>query len=528
MNIDTFLHHLHFEPEKLFPYNWQVNWEDAPFPYKIYRSLSQISLSSEVPLLLSAQAQARSQNPDLLEVGHFLWYIYGLTQCAQSAYSGAASEKDITTKQSLRRFVPSGGALYPNELYLYLKLKDLPHGIYHYTVPHHSIALLREGNYDAYLADSLGQIGDLSGCFGVLFISTVFWKNFYKYHNFSYRLQGLDAGVLIGQTLEVAERMGFSSRVCYQFLDSAINHLLGFNEQDENVYAMIPLSIQQLVSSTDGRKRMRVTADSLCKDLKELNHETIQRSKRVLDYPMIRRINEEAKFDSTECFVQLENEDTPLFSSESEKVLLPVADPPEYDLKAVCKKRFSPDADFIMEKVTQSQLAVLLKETFNSSAYHNDLDVGEGKLDSRYSLYGCFYNVDSLPIGAYAYDNRTHALRRIAPGDHRGYLQNGLTMDNVNLFQVPLIFHIVGDKGHLLGKLGYRGYRIQQMEAGILVQRILLSAGAIGIGGHPLLGFDVKASDALFQMDAGQLTSLIQIPVGPFRPRAWLKAGLHN
>ena len=146
--------------------------------------------------------------------------------------------------QSKRRFVPSGGALYPNELYVYLKIENLPAGVYHYDVAHHRLVLLREGNFDSYISRALGNRCDISACFGTVFVSTMFWKNFFKYNNFAYRLQGLDAGVLIGQLLEVAKCFGFASGVYFQFLDRAINHLLGLSEQEESVYAVIPLSAE--------------------------------------------------------------------------------------------------------------------------------------------------------------------------------------------------------------------------------------------------------------------------------------------
>ena len=73
----------------------------------------------------------------------------------------------------------------------------------------------------------------------------MFWKNFFKYNNFAYRLQGLDAGVLMGQLLEVAKRFGLASGVYFQFLDSAINHLLGLSELEESVYSVIPLSVRR-------------------------------------------------------------------------------------------------------------------------------------------------------------------------------------------------------------------------------------------------------------------------------------------
>jgi hypothetical protein len=66
------------------------------------------------------------------------------------------------------------------------------------------------------------------------------------------------------------------------------------------------------------------------------------------------------------------------------------------------------------------------------------------------------------------------------------------------------------------------------MEAGILMQRLLLVASAIGMGGHPLLGFDVNLCDEIYKMDSQGKTSLIQIPVGPYRPRPWLEGSLHG
>ena len=149
-----------------------------------------------------------------------------------------------------------------------------------------------------------------------------------------------------------------------------------------------------------------------------------------------------------------------------------------------------------------------------------------GMFEARVSLYGSLYNVEGVPSGAYSYDNSAHALRGITKGDYRQFLQLGLTMPNVNLYQVPLCMHIVGDKNHLKEKLGYRGYRIQQMEAGILVQRLLLMSCALGMGGHPLLGFDANQCDDLYGIESKGKTSLIQIPVGPYRPRAWLKGSL--
>jgi SagB-type dehydrogenase family enzyme len=199
-----------------------------------------------------------------------------------------------------------------------------------------------------------------------------------------------------------------------------------------------------------------------------------------------------------------------------------------YDLASICRKRYSPESDFVLSKVTLSKVAALLQEATASFSYHNDLKGTHEKPVSRMTLYCCLYNVEGIPDGAYRYDSTAHLLRRVLPGDHRLRLQQGMSLDNVNLFQVPLCLHVAGDKDHLKSALGYRGYRIQQMEAGMLVQRLLLAASAIGMGGRPLLGFNPSFCDEIYKLTQQGKTCLIQIPIGHYRQRPRLEGGLHS
>lgn len=522
MSLEAFLYNLQYDVEKVSPPDWEVDWGDAPLPYKLYRDLPVFPFSLEVPLTLE-EYKAPSQ-PDFSEIGHFLWYVFGLTQMSQSLTSPEQKEELM---QSFRRFAPSGGGLYPSEVYVYLKIDNLPDGVYHYDVAHHRLVLLREGNFDSYIAHTLGNGCDISACFGTVFVSTMFWKNFYKYNNFSYRLQGLDAGVLIGQLLEVAKRFGFASGVYFQFLDQAINHLLGLSEQEESTYAVIPLSVEltSWFANVSNIDRIVSSEESSC-ELPTIKCNHYVRSKRVKEYPMLISMNEVSMMKATKSFRQIEAKKQ--MSYEGSAVVLPPVKPLLYDLASVCRKRFSPEMDFVLGKVSQEQLATLLQEATALFTYRNDLDRGHIKNEPRVSLYVCLYNVDGIPNGAYYYDSRSHALQEIQLGDHRIQLQYGMSLDNINFQQVPLCLHVAGDKDHLKPSLGYRGYRVQQMEAGMLVQRLLLVASAIGMGGHPLLGFNVKMCDELYKMEAQGATSLIQIPIGPYRNRPWLKGSLHS
>jgi len=526
MSLEAFLHNLHYDIDKTKPPDLAVDWEDGPLAYKLYRGLPVVPLSPEVPLTLDG-SEAKLL-PDLRRMGHFLWYVFGLTQLSQSVFASNSMMQTMGLLQLYRRFAPSGGALYPNELYVYLKIEDLPAGVYHYDVAHHRLVLLREGDFDSYIAMALGNRYDVSASFGAVFVSSMFWKNFFKYNNFSYRLQGLDAGALIGQLLEVAKRFGFASGVHFQFLDRAVNHLLGVSEQEESVYAIIPLSMEpgiyEIANSNETEEM--VSAAELCRKLRAVRHDHYVRSRRVKEFPLLIRMNEASLLESLPSIPRMS--EGQIVHNEDAAVALPHMKRLLYDLASVSRRRYSPDSDFRMSKVSQEQLALLLQETIDSFRYWNDIDGGHENSVSRVSLYVCLYNVDGIPEGAYHYDSDAHALRLIRHGDFRLQLQRGMPSDNVNLFQVPLCFHIAGNKDHLTTTMGYRGYRIQQMEAGMLVQRLLLTASAIGLGGHPLLGFDVRLCDEIYKMTSQGLTSLIQVPVGPYRHSPRLTGGLHG
>jgi SagB-type dehydrogenase family enzyme len=525
MNLESFLHNLHANPSRSRPLDWEVDWADAPLKYKLYRGLPTVSLSPEVPLALGSRNMPGK--PDLTGIGHMLWYIYGLTQISHSC---AANPMHRTAGpiQMHRRFVPSGGGLYPNEIYVYLKTKDAPDGIYHYDAAHHRLILLRQGDFDSFLARALGNRCKVSACFGTIFVSTVFWRNYYKYNDFSYRLQGLDTGVLIGQSLEVAKRFGFASRVYFQFLDRAVNHLLGLSDREESVYAVIPLSMEAATTWFSDRSGGigDVRAVELCRELEAVRHDHYVRSRKIKPYPMLIQMNEASMIQFPGEFRQVGA--VPDTDSGVRAAYLPRSDRLMYDLAAICRKRYSPESEFVMNPITSTQVGALLQDAATSFKYRNDLDGPHEHAISRVMPYVCTYKVEGIPDGSYRYDAATHALRRISPGDHRPRLQQGMYLDNVNLFQVPLCLHVTGNTDFFKPELGYRGYRIQQMEAGILVQRLLLAASAVGLGGRPLLGFNANNCDEIYKIAPQGKTSLIQIPIGPYRHCSRLEGGLHT
>lgn len=516
MNLDEFLYQLHYETDKITPPDWEVNWDDAPLPYKLYRGLPAVNLSLEIP-----DSFEKTTKPTLKDISHFLWYSFGLTQVSESFPFPGQTDSWTTC----RRFVPSGGALYPNELYIYLKIKGLAAGIYHYDAAHHRLVCLREGNFDAYLDRALSSRCDISSSFGAVFVSTFFWKNFFKYHNFSYRLQGLDAGIVIGQLLEVGRRLGFETGVYYHFLDRAIHHLIGIHDKEESVYAVIPLSVDKNMSWFRNEAQDLVTAEKLCAELKSLYHRHYVRSKEIIEYPMLLKMNEACMINSFGSPILIKKS---LDEVRGNRVIkLPSADRLRYDFSSACRRRYSPGLDFVLKPISLNALSGLLHESISASSYRNDLDQGLQQPPYRISLTISSYNIGDLPNGLYAYDGgSTHVLQELVAGDFRNALQDGLLTDFVNMAQIPLSINLSGNQDHYRNAYGYRGHRIQHMETGILSHSLLLAASALQLGGHPILGFNVRWYDELFQLVRRGRTSLLHIPIGYYRQNHRLQGSL--
>ncbi|MBN3555665.1 SagB family peptide dehydrogenase [Fictibacillus nanhaiensis] len=513
MNLDEFIYKLHYETAKITPSDWEVNWEDAPLPYKLYTTdLPKFELSINHSDTLSPSTHAT-----LDDLSQFLMYSYGITQLSESFLSLDSED----TWMTYRRYVPSGGALYPSEVYLYLKLVELPNGIYHYDAAHHSLICLREGNFDNYLNQALGNRCNVSKCFATVFVSTFFWKNFFKYHNFSYRLQGLDAGFLIGQMLEVGKRKKFETGVYYQFLDEAINHLLGVHEDEESVYAVLFLSIDNEMEWFKDTKEVEITAKKLSEEFDPIHHQHYMKSSVIRPYPMLRKMNHACKLHSFSYKKRSKD-------IEPHTIKLPTQPKDTaVSFSKACRDRYSPGQDFVIKPLSIETLSSLLKDLSSMCHYRNDIDQDLSLLTSRVSLRFTAYGVEGLSNGLYEVNDSTQEFKLISHGDYRTAQQDGLLSDFVNMAQIPLSFNFSGSNNHYHELHGYRGHRIQHMEVGILAHKLLIAASARNMNGHPVLGYDVPWYDGLFKIVKFKRTSLLQIPVGYHRPPARLRSQLN-
>jgi SagB-type dehydrogenase family enzyme len=462
-----------------------VDWDNAPSLFKLYRG------GPKVPLDGPADDQGKATLGQF-PLGRFFRDVYGLTRQrwsvpAEVAARGrrrAATRSTPSGSMTLRP-VPAGGARYPCELYLLAGAdQPVPAGVYHYDPAHHSLDVLRGGAPEAGLS---------------LLVTVAFWKNVFKYGEFSYRLHSLDAGVVLGQTLAVASRHGLYPTVHFQFSDAALDRLLGLDPAYESVYAVITLVPAPALdpapaSSTDLTGRP-VTSHAQSIGL----------------YSLPTTLHQAAMQEGGGPWPKGDSVPPALADAPASIHSAPLA-PASLDLLEGLDRRRSAKGYFSPGTVSAHQLSALLSGSLRGYAS----DLGDDEPFIRHTTLFCaVHDVEGVEAGVYYYDPARHALEQVRAGEVRAELQAAVTSLMFNLHQVNLCFFPVANYEPRLAAYGNRWYRVQNMEAGIIVQRLYLAAAALGLGCHTQLGFHVDAVNELLGLDETPLTSLIQVLIAP-------------
>ena len=157
----------------------------------------------------------------------------------QAAYGETGSIPG--TPQALRS-APSGGALYPLELYLASRRVDgLEQALYHYDPLRHGLELLRplgpaeDGGaltpYPELLADSAAFI----------VLTAMLWRSRFKYGPRAYRFALLEAGHVAQSFLLAAEALGLAATPVGGFYDRLTDSFVGVDGLYETTLYILPV-----------------------------------------------------------------------------------------------------------------------------------------------------------------------------------------------------------------------------------------------------------------------------------------------
>jgi SagB-type dehydrogenase family enzyme len=132
------------------------------------------------------------------------------------------------------RAAPSGGALYPIELYAIVSAVDeLTKGIYLYSVPRHALQLISEGDFASELAKATSFPEVFSSVSVTFVLTALFGRTTFKYGERGYRFALLEAGHIAQNILLAATAQKLGAVAVGGFIDDEINDLLDIDGVEE-------------------------------------------------------------------------------------------------------------------------------------------------------------------------------------------------------------------------------------------------------------------------------------------------------
>jgi SagB-type dehydrogenase family enzyme len=165
------------------------------------------------------------------ELSALLWAGYGVT--------GALESPDGARALPLRA-VPSGGALYPLELYVAApRVTGLDPGLYHFDPLRPGLAVLRAGLEPAEIAALSTYPEIVAACGALVIVAAIFGRTRFKYGLRGYRFALLEAGH-VGQNLVLAATgLGLGAVPLGGYYDRPTDAFLGLDGVNESTVYMV-------------------------------------------------------------------------------------------------------------------------------------------------------------------------------------------------------------------------------------------------------------------------------------------------
>jgi SagB-type dehydrogenase family enzyme len=146
------------------------------------------------------------------------------------------------TSPQLLRAVPSGGALFPLELYVAAaRVGGLELALYHYDPLRSVLERLRPLDYAAELEPLTPYPDLLVPSAALLLVTAMFWRSRFKYGQRAYRFTLLEAGHVMQNALLAASAAGLAAVPVGGFFDRRADELVGCDGLAEAVLYLLPI-----------------------------------------------------------------------------------------------------------------------------------------------------------------------------------------------------------------------------------------------------------------------------------------------
>ena len=474
-----------------------ISLSTKPSLYKTYTGLPTVALPADLPSpempALAAVAGARSTDPapvDLNALAQLLHYSAGLIRRSILRSAGEVHY----------RAAASAGALYPIELYVVCgDLPGLNAGIYHYGPSDNVLTLLRAGDHRGNLAEASGAHPGVANAPATIVCSCVFWRSAWKYRERGYRYCYWDNGTILANMTATANALGQPSEVVAEFVDAEVDALLGLESGSEASFFLVPIGTGDQAPPAVGQ--LSVAPAGTMGD------------ERRTEYPETRALHASSCLASAAEVRAWRDRKTSGSANTVDTGKLPESEP----LGETIAHRGS-TRRFAREPMPAGRLEALL----SASTAPIPADYG-GSLIDTYLIVNA---AEGITPGAYYYSPEMGALELLKEGEFREEAGH-LCFEQALGADASAVAYFMADLDGILSRLGNRGYRAAQLEAGIIGGRMYLSTHAMGLGATGMTFFD-DAVTAFFSPHAAGKSLMFLVGLGvthkrnqvhPFRSR---------
>jgi SagB-type dehydrogenase family enzyme len=392
------------------------------------------------------------------------------------------------------RAAATTGALYHLELYLVSgDLAGLPAGVYHYGAHDHALRQLRAGDFRQVVVEATGHEPATARASAILVMTSVFWRNAWKYAARAYRHTYWDAGTMLPNTLAVTAAGEIPARLVLGFADAEIARLLDLDLDREGVVALVPLGASEPPPPSPAVAPLDLTVEPY--------------SMQELDFPLIRRTHRTTLLETGEDAAHWRQHSAGRSFEAIDPgplVALPDPDPtdlPDTPIETVIRRRGS-TRKFARKPITLPQLSTLLDSS--TRGLPSDTLGPDGVPFNK--LYLFVNAVDGLQPGTYVYHRAEHALEPLRLMSEAGARARThfLSLEQNLGGDAAVNIYLLSDLDPVLSAFGARGYRLAQLGGALVAGKLYLAAYALGLGATGLTFYDQAVTDAFSPHAAGK------------------------
>ena len=480
-----------------------INLANKPPLYKSYPDSPAIPLPADFSLPQLSTLRAIAGEPDSVEETINLKMVASLLY-----HSAGVIRKAIhpTAGEVHYRAAASAGALYPVETYLVCQdLAGLGAGVYHFSPPEFSLRQLRAGDYRQILIQATGEEpavtnSPLAQAPVTLIFTTIYWRSAWKYRARGYRYCYWDTGTVVANLLATATASGLSAQLIAGFVDAELDQLLGIDGSQEATACLVPLgggaAPAPIATAPD---LAAVAPEERTAFNGEINYADSDELHAASQLPCREAVISWRSNAPSQRKISHPSEDTPLFNQETPSDAAPLT---QAILNRGSTRRFA------REPIALAHFQAALEH----AARGIPADYLGPEVSSLVDIYAIVNSVEGIPSGSYFFSPRNNHLELLRAGDFReesGHLgfEQALPAD------ASAVLFLMTDLDGVLARLGNRGYRVAQMEAGILGGRMYLGVHSLGFGASGLTFYD-DAVTQFFSPHAEGKSTLFVLPLG--------------